>query len=187
MIVTGIATADYTGITYNSVALTKAVTVTDSSAGRRVQIWYLINPATGTNTIAVTGNSDRCQSASYTGVKQTGFPDASASIADSSRVGAGDITVALTVVASGCWVVSTSYDTTLNPTAGVIATTRRGGETTYGSGRLLDSNGTVSTGSINVGFTYAGSNTATIPTLSFAPAAAAASSYRGRALLGVGL
>lgn len=182
LVVTGDAAADYTSITYNSVALTKAVTVT-SALTTRIQIWYLLNPSTGANTIVVTGGNGRCQSSSYTGV---GSIDATASVADSARVGAGNITVALSVVATGCWVVGNNEDTTLNPTGGVIITARRGGETVYGGGRVGDSDATVSTGSIAVGYSYAGSNTASIVCMSFAPFVAAVGSNPRRLMTGIG-
>ncbi|HEX7330325.1 MAG TPA: hypothetical protein VF290_02430 [Pyrinomonadaceae bacterium] len=44
------------GITYNGVALTKLETQIIAAPGTRtLELWYLLNPATGTNTIAVTG------------------------------------------------------------------------------------------------------------------------------------
>ena len=71
---------DITGVTYNSVALTaltKSGTVTGAGFS---QLWYLINPATGANTVQVnrTGTTGRLTgcSASYTGAKQSGVPDA---------------------------------------------------------------------------------------------------------------
>ncbi len=61
------------GITYNTVAMTKLVEA-DSAADTRAELWYLINPATGNNnvvvTISSTINAVMLTALSYTGVKQ---------------------------------------------------------------------------------------------------------------------
>ncbi|HZR66755.1 MAG TPA: C25 family cysteine peptidase [Terriglobales bacterium] len=44
------------GITYNGVALTRAGVQNDSSNAVRTEIWYLINPGTGTHNVVVTEN-----------------------------------------------------------------------------------------------------------------------------------
>lgn len=44
------------GITYNGVALIKLETqIVDGNGPRTLELWYLLNPTTGTNTVAVTG------------------------------------------------------------------------------------------------------------------------------------
>jgi len=50
------ATTSVTGITYNGVALTRLGFHNDAGITRRVETWYLIGPASGTNAIAVTVN-----------------------------------------------------------------------------------------------------------------------------------
>lgn len=43
------------GITYNSVALTQLTTQVDAGGNRTVELWYLVAPDTGSNTLALTG------------------------------------------------------------------------------------------------------------------------------------
>lgn len=74
-----VATADWvggdtdttTGITYNGVALTK-LTASKAFNTARSQLWYLVNPASGAHTIAVTSSAGMAFIASsYTGVDQS--------------------------------------------------------------------------------------------------------------------
>lgn len=92
-------TGTISGITYNSVALTKAQGVTNGAM--RAEIWYLVGPATGTNTVSATVSGDtddrKFRSVSYTGV--SGY-DAS----NSANGGSGNPTVSVTTVADNCWV-----------------------------------------------------------------------------------
>ena len=65
------------GITYNGVALTKQVKIQDAtSRNREFEIWSLIGPATGSNTVAVTWTSsaiaDWVGAISFTGVSAIG-------------------------------------------------------------------------------------------------------------------
>lgn len=95
-----------TGITYNGIALTQiGATSTGTDAGR-VDCWGLVNPASGTNTIAVT-LSGVCISAatavSYTGVHQT-TPTESYNGATAINVGAADAIVSVTTVSARDWV-----------------------------------------------------------------------------------
>ena len=65
-----------TGITYNSVAMTNAISV--DGGNFRVYWWFLVNPATGANDVVVSSSDSeflRSASASYTGALQTGQPD----------------------------------------------------------------------------------------------------------------
>jgi hypothetical protein len=98
------SSTDYTvtGVTYNSVALTYIRS--DFAGSRRSTIYYLIAPATGAHTVAVTLSGTvytGCGGVvSYTGAKQSGQPDA--------HNGAGDVSdnpyVSVTTVADNCWV-----------------------------------------------------------------------------------
>src|SRR3990167_10464566 len=93
------------GITYNGVALTQIIekdTPNDHS-----ELWYLINPATGTHAVSVTTNG-ACSglnggSVSLTGVDQTNPVDAS-----NSGGGTGTAqSLSLTTVADNAWIVDT--------------------------------------------------------------------------------
>jgi hypothetical protein len=95
-------TGTITAMTYNGVAMTKAQGVTQGAM--RAEIWYLVNPATGANTVSatVTGNTDdrKFRSASYTGVDQVAGLDAS----NSAVGGTGNPTVNVTTIADNSWV-----------------------------------------------------------------------------------
>ena len=69
-------TGTVSGITYNGVELTFIVEATNTA--RRVQTWYLFNPATGSNTVSLTfsvapATSSIIESYSFTGVDSSGF------------------------------------------------------------------------------------------------------------------
>lgn len=115
------------GVTYNSVAMTKLTGVNFGVNPSNVSVWYLINPSTGANTISVSTNQDRSMvgsSVSYTGVSQTGFPDASGS---ANANGVTTITATLTTVADNAWVIlfNSLSEGTDNQTAGAGTTLRR--------------------------------------------------------------
>jgi hypothetical protein len=67
------STADPTGVTYNSVSMTKAGSVTNSNV--TASIWYLVNPASGENSIVVsvgfTANVLDIGALSLTGIDQS--------------------------------------------------------------------------------------------------------------------
>jgi len=96
-------TGTITAMTYNSVAMTKAPSGFATGGAMRAEMWYLVNPATGANTVSatITGDTDdrKFRSASYTGVDQTAGIDAS-----NNATGTGNITVNVTTVADNSWV-----------------------------------------------------------------------------------
>jgi hypothetical protein len=53
MNITGNTGATVSGITYNAVVLTRAGFHNDAGNTRRVEMWYLVNPPTGTNLAGV--------------------------------------------------------------------------------------------------------------------------------------
>lgn len=132
-----------TAITYNGVSMTKLLGPTGLYATQ--EIWGLLNPATGSNTVSVTFTGNiyvgGC-STSYTGVKQTGLPDASTS-GDATQT--TTITATLTTVATRTWMVMNTFANVQTPTAGTGQTSRG----TLASRQMLvgDSNGDLSPGS----------------------------------------
>ncbi len=95
-----------TGVTYAGVAMTK---LNEISNGGIASFWYLINPSTGANNVVVTGAGagyQQCAAVSYTGVKQSSFPDAS----NSATLTGTPITAAVTTIADNCWVVGLGVD-----------------------------------------------------------------------------
>lgn len=138
-----------TAVTYNGVSMTKFGTT-----GGYASPWYLINPATGTNTISVTSpgaaSAIIAQSVSYTGVKQSGFPD---SLIQTNSPGSSPYTMTTTVVASNCWLVSFCFFVNGSQYLSMSSNrTDRGQLQTSPASRWYDmlasdSNGTVGTGS----------------------------------------
>ena len=93
--------ASVTAVTYNAVAMTQIATVNN---GGTYQLWYLVNPTSGANTIAITGtgNVGGC-STSYKGTATTGVPDAFNS-------NAASLTLSVTSIADRCWAVFAAED-----------------------------------------------------------------------------
>lgn len=87
-------------VTYNGVAMTRYVQAVDAS-NYSIYLYYLLNPASGANNYVVTGSGVIFgQVVSYTGVSQTGFPDAGST---NQSTGTSQ-TTSLTTVANNCWV-----------------------------------------------------------------------------------
>lgn len=135
-----------TGVTYNSVAMTRGPSMFSGVASLDGQyLYYLVAPATGTNSVVVSTNNSQpiyATSVSYTGAKQSGQPDNTAS---SNGSGASTITLNITPSANGCWVITGASDEQVgNPAI-------NGGITARGSnqveGNAADSNATVTAGS----------------------------------------
>lgn len=89
-----------TGITWDGVALTKSVSF-NYNAGRYMYCWSLIAPHVGTKNLVISHSSinfDIC-AVSYIGVKQSGFPDASATSTTTGTTATGSVSI--TTVANG--------------------------------------------------------------------------------------
>lgn len=90
-----------TGITYNGVAMTRLRAQVGSTGNFYSYLYYLENPASGTNNIVATASSSSLMgaiSASFTGAAQVSSPDSSAS---GTTTGAGTtISATTTVVAA---------------------------------------------------------------------------------------
>lgn len=93
-----------TGTTYNGVAMTRVTDQIMNAGGPYISVFYLINPATGSNNVVVSGAGlEGSSCASYTGVKQSAQPDAF----DSAQVdSASGVTDSITTVADNCWIFS---------------------------------------------------------------------------------
>ncbi len=88
-----------TGVTYNGVAMSQLKKATVPTQGFEVYLYGLINPATGAHNVVISRSGSTSTitglSVSYTGVKQSGLPDASASGTATTQT----ITTSLTTVA----------------------------------------------------------------------------------------
>lgn len=97
-------------MTYNGVSMTFVTRTNSGSGNRPVELWYLLNPASGSNTLAGTFSETVAFgydviAADYTGVKQSGQPDSSAV---SGAVTNTTITQSTTTVADNCWLFGVS-------------------------------------------------------------------------------
>jgi len=155
LLLVGVLTNDtsdlVTGATYNGVTMTRGGGQLASGAGYFGCWYFLINPATGTHNIVVSRSTTDligCMGSSYTGVKQTGFPDSSASGTDA----AGNFVSTTTVVGSNAWLwANVRASNGFSGVTGGTGTTGRQG--VFGlAGIIADSNGTVGTGSQSLNF-----------------------------------
>lgn len=142
-----------TAVTYAGVSMAAAGTVANGTTSRTIALWYLANPASGSNSIAVTGGSSFIGiSLSYAGVKQVGFPDAS-----NTATGSGTThSVSVTTTVGGCWTVAFTDSNGANATAGA-STTRRSASGSYAF-EAFDSNAAVALAGVStLNFANAGS------------------------------
>lgn len=162
-----------TGVTYNSVSMTRLGTQIQLDNGYSCSMFYLVGPATGTNNIVAsktpsTGNIF-LTAASYTGVSQVSFPDASTQVDYDNTATA---TTSVTTVADNCWTVLGAGNEGSTPTAGT-GTTLRVGQTVMG---IYDSNGVITpAGSTSLQTTQSGTTDTAHFMLSMAPAGVAPS------------
>jgi len=177
-------TDDVTGVTYNGVAMTR-IGFDGNSASQAVSsyLYYLIAPATGANNVVVSvssGQNISSVASSYTGAKQTGQPDSSATN-DSSTGTTLDLTT--TVVATGSWLASVYWN--LNGRTKPSSTVYR--PVSGDGGEFADSNVAVSTGSNTHQWTTSSSGSSQAGVIaSIAPVPSAASGPRKLAMMGVG-
>lgn len=168
-----------TAVTYNGVAMTQATSVT---AVGFYQLWYLVSPASGAHTVAITGpGSVGAESASYTGASIVGVPDNSTTNTSS----ASTIVTTLTPVADRTWaILGVSDRSGTDPTASTNSTLRAspgGGSSTT----LFDSNGPITPPaafSMTAGITAANNGSSVMATFAggSVPYSAVARYYRTR-------
>ena len=128
------------GVTYNSLAMTRVGTSSDG-LGHRGYLYRLFNPPTGAHNVVVTrSNSDYicATSASYSGVAQ-GTTNFASNIQTSN---ASTNVNTLTTLVANCWLVSADVnDNGAAPTAGTGAYLRQIGANIFNA--LFDSNGAI--------------------------------------------
>ena len=170
------ATTVITSVTYNGVGMTSVVGPLSSPGNNFTEnLYYLINPATGANNVVVqVSTSDQIAScsASYTGVSQTGFPDASGTAGPTSVV--GSFTQSLTTVANNCWMVWGAYSGESH-TAGANTDIREDDQLYYGV-FIADTNSAQTPGGVSHSMNVTGAPTNWLGIMaSFAPAGASTS------------
>lgn len=134
----GVLGVDVTGITYNGVAMS-LVNSGNGVAGINLYLYILVNPASGTNNVVVTQNTNGfldASSTSYTGAAQSGQPDNKGT---NFSVSGASNTVTVTTVADNCWLVSVSRDQNNNGTISAGANTTIRGVSQFC--QMEDSNG----------------------------------------------
>lgn len=90
-------TATYNGVSMNALGSRLSY----SSGALYLWVFYLLAPATGSNTVSISGaGSCRTSAISYTGVKQSGFPDAVAYLENQTS---STVTGTVTPTVPGCW------------------------------------------------------------------------------------
>lgn len=145
----GGGTGSITGVKYNNVSMS---TVTGTwndiqcPSDRYCTLFYLLGPSTGANNIVVTNNNADAigvLAASYNGVSQSGFPDASTF---AQVTGNTQVSPSVTTVADQCWTVLATKNNTGGTTSAGGGTTNR---VTNSSGGMdiWDSGGALSIGS----------------------------------------
>lgn len=172
-----------TGVTYNTVAMALIAKVV-ATGDRWIYLFALIAPATGAHNIVTSGSSAFTAglSASYTGVSQSGLPDA---FATNTATGVGSgvaFTCTVTTIADNCWTVLATKNGVSTSTAGTGTTIRwDGGPATACA--ISDSNGAVTPpGAQSMSISTSGSGNWAGIIASFAPVTTA----RRLGLLGVG-
>lgn len=95
-----------TSVTYNSVAMTQIGKIALDAETPFIYVYGLVAPATGSNTVSITrsgtGSVIGGAATSYTGVAQTGFPDASTT----NHSFGGTLTTTVTTVAANTLIYS---------------------------------------------------------------------------------
>lgn len=180
---------DITSVTYAGAAMTLVGKVAGTVGVRWTYMYYLLNPASGSNNVVISSSSTKFLIAcagDWAGVNQTGQPDAS----DTATLGSGNtsLTKAVTTIANNCWtiLVSGGYDANNSPAAGT-GSTRRTFDATFGGTGIFDSNAPITpAGSYSMTWTYpiASSGMNTI-IASFAPTVAAGQLFARPALDGL--
>lgn len=146
-----------TGITYNGVALT-LIEAKNSATSRRAELWGLIAPATGTNSVTVTLSSAVTSisgAMSFTGVDQSTPNEADA---NASGAGTSDISVAVTTVADNDWVVDFASTGDTAATVGAGQTEKVNvADMMFGSGLMSYEGPKTPAGSVTMSWTDIGS------------------------------
>ena len=117
-----------TGVTYNGVSMTQISKMAPGSGSTGSDRWrylyLLINPASGSNNIVISYSSAEFVfggASSYTGVSQTGQPDAQTT---GSNASATSFTQSITTVADNCWIIEWVTDEVYNASQGTNTVVR---------------------------------------------------------------
>lgn len=168
-----------TGATYNGVSMSGGsgslkydTTFSGASSTRFLYIFYLFNPPTGSKTVSVSwsGSPGRVEgyAVAYAGAKQSGFPDAVASVHNNGS--AHPTSTTLTTVLANCWSILIAY---VGGGSGVSGTNATIIDDQTGSGSSVDadSNGDLPAGSNTISLSESSNGEMAMLIVSFAPVA----------------
>jgi hypothetical protein len=112
-----------TGVTYNGVAMTQLVKFNQTADSTCIYIYGLLAPTTGTNAVLISRSSSTSTitggSVSFTGVSQSGLPDAFNS---NGQTSGSSNTTSITTVANNAWIVGFLQYDNQNITVGTGST-----------------------------------------------------------------
>lgn len=162
------------GITYNSVAMTKFQFAGGAGIGG-LSVWYLINPTTGANSVIVLGTSlYYAITASYTGVNQGSFPDATGTGSPGTAAATTSYNANTTTSADNSWVINCAVKGGGGAVSAGTNTTSRVVDP-FNNAFIGDSNGVVHpAGTLATGWTAGVNNSWGASYFSIAPAAGGA-------------
>lgn len=149
----GAAAGAVTGITYAGQAMTRVGSELNGAAGV-VGMFYIINPTANSNNWVISLSSSQYiygAGTSYTGADQVSQPDSS-NTRSASTTTSGNIST--TIVANNSWTVCFANAASSAISGGVNATIRA--NPVNNERAILDSNGTLASGSQTMNFTSAG-------------------------------
>ena len=149
------------GVTYNGVSMT-LIAKRANTSGVYDYLFYLLNPASGTHDVVISGTGLFDDAVcSYTGV---GYLDSS----NTNQASSSTFSVSTTVVASNCWYVGCGQINNGQVLTGIASGYLRKPTSSWNSG-IIDSNGTVGTGTQGISATIASSQNFVAIIASFAP------------------
>jgi len=170
-------------ITYNGVALSLIKAQASAVGAVRAELWGLVAPATGSNTIAVTLSASLDSAAgavSYTGVEQT-TPYEAGNSATATNVGAADATVDVTTIADNDWGIDNVATDDTAITVGAGQTERNNVTGALGSGAMSTEGPKTPAGTVTMGWTNVDAlKTWAIVAAGLRPVGAPASLFIGR-------
>lgn len=155
-----------TGVTYAGVSMT-LVNSANVGAGSTRYLYSLIAPATGANNVVILTSAStiiRACSVSYTGVSQTGQPDAQSII---NEFGTIDLNSSVTTQSDKSWVIMYAYGT---DQAIISGCTLRASATGVTSIKIYDSGAAITPAGIKTFVVHFGEWTYTSIMASFSPA-----------------
>lgn len=185
--ITGDTTTDsITAVTYDGAALTLGAKL-QTSGGRWIYCYYLLGPASGSKTFAITQSGGGYLIpvvAEYSGVKQSGQPDATATNSSGGSF-VTSLASSITIANANSWSVLCAQNaggTYSNGTGAIV----RVQDTTFHNTGLYDSNADLSTGSNSMTVNISPSSPIGVVLVSFQPAVASSAPLHRLLQMGVG-